>query len=128
MDTSAPAPAPPTVPASTDSGDKALAVLCHVSLFIGVGFLLPFIVYLVKRDESPFVGFHAREVLNFHLSLLLYFVCTLPFLLILTCLFLPLGLPLYMALGLMAFICAIIGAIRASEGAYYLYPLTIRFV
>ena len=109
------------------SGDKALAILCHVSLFLGVGFLLPLVVFLVKRDDSPFVAFHAKEVLNFHLSILLYSVCTIPFFLVFFCLFFPFGIALYGALFLLAFVCAIIGAIRASEGNYYLYPLTIRF-
>ena len=119
MDT--PTTAPP-LPVPLASSDKALAILCHVSLFIGVGFLLPFIVYLVKRDDSPFVAMHAKEVLNFHLSLLLYFICLIPLIFIL------IGIPIYAALGLMAFVCAIIGAIRAADGGFYFYPLTVRFI
>ena len=37
------------------------------------------------------------------------------------------GIPILMGLGLMSFICAIVAAIRASEGGFYFYPLTIRF-
>jgi uncharacterized Tic20 family protein len=102
--------------------DKLLAILCHVSLFLGVGFILPLIVYLVKRDESPFIAAHAKEVLNFHISLLIYSICNIPLL------FLLIGFPIYIVLALMAFICAIVAAIRASEGGFYFYPLTIRFI
>jgi uncharacterized protein len=112
--------APPAQPRS-ESNDKLLAVLCHVSFFIGVGFILPLIVYLVKRDDSVFVAAHAREVLNFHISLFIYCICTIPLLFIL------IGFPIYFGLGVMAFICAIIGAVRAADGTYYYYPLTIRF-
>jgi uncharacterized protein len=104
------------------SGDKVLAILCHVSIFLGVAFILPLIVFLVKRAESPYVAAHAKEVLNFHLSLLIYSVCAIPLVLFLV------GIPILMALGLMAFICAIIATIKASEGGFYFYPLTIRMI
>ncbi len=112
----------PQITPRAASNDKLLAILCHVSFFLGVGFLLPLIVYLVNRNDSVFVATHAREVLNFHISLLIYFICTIPLFFIL------IGIPIYLALVLMAFICAIIGAVRASDGGFYYYPLTIRFV
>jgi len=112
---------PPMTP--PDQGnDKLLAILCHVSLFLGVGFILPLIVFLVKRTESPYVAAHAKEVLNFHISLLIYFICAIPLVFIL------IGIPIFLALGLMSFICAIIATIRASEGGFFFYPLTIRFI
>lgn len=111
---------PTTVP--DQSKDKLLAILCHVSLFLGVAFILPLIVFLVKRGDSPFVAAHAKEVLNFHISLLIYFICAIP---LVSCL---IGLPVLLGLGLMSFICAIIATIRASEGGFYFYPLTIRFI
>lgn len=48
---------PPTLPGSND---KLLVVLCHLSGFLGVALILPLIVYLVKKDESEFVAFHAK--------------------------------------------------------------------
>src|SRR5277367_1028942 len=63
---------PQYVEAPVTSNDKLLAILCHLSFVIGFGFLLPLIIYLVKRKESVFVEAHAREVLNFHISILLY--------------------------------------------------------
>jgi hypothetical protein len=114
-------PLPPTPPPDQGS-DKLLAILCHVSLFLGVGFILPLIVYLVKRGESELVAAHAKEALNFHISLVIYFLCAIPLVLFL------IGIPILMGLGLMAFVCAIVAAIRASEGGFYFYPLTIRFI
>jgi uncharacterized Tic20 family protein len=102
--------------------DKVLAILCHVSIFLGVGFILPLIVYLVKRGESEYVAAHAREVLNFHISLFIYTVCTIPLIFIL------IGIPIFIALALMSFICAIIAAIKTSDGGFFFYPMTIRFI
>lgn len=115
-------PLPPPINSPLLDSDRLLAVLCHISLFLGVGFILPLIVFFVKGAESPFVGAHAKEVLNFHISLLIYCLCTIPLFLLL------IGIPILIGLGVMSFICAIIGAIRASEGGFYFYPLTIRFI
>lgn len=117
-----PDPALPPVPSSLPSEAKLWIVACHLSLILGVGFILPFIVYLVKNQESPLIAAHAKEVLNFHISILIYSLCCIPLV------FLLIGIPMLMGLGLMAFICAIIGAIRASEGGFYHYPMTIRLI
>jgi hypothetical protein len=117
-----PQPPPPTTPASAQGGDKLVIILCHLSPFLGVPFILPLIVYLVKRQDSPLVAAHAREVLNFHLSLVIYAV---PCVLLAYCL---IGIPMLIGLGLMSVICAIIAAIKASEGGFYYYPLTIRLI
>jgi uncharacterized Tic20 family protein len=129
MDTPPAAPPPQPAPLAISSEDKILAVLCHASILVGgLGYLIvPLIIYLLKRETSPFAGFHAKEALNFHLSLLIYVICTLPLLFIFSCLFMIVGIPLYGTLALVVIIFAIIASVRASEGAYYLYPLTIRF-
>ncbi|MEJ0000246.1 MAG: DUF4870 domain-containing protein [Verrucomicrobiota bacterium] len=112
----------PPIPAATDTSDKVLAILCHVSFFIGAGFVLPLIVYLVKRSDSPFVAAHAREALNFHLSLLIYAICTIPLL------FIVVGFFVYILIVLLGAVCGIIAAVRASEGGFYHYPLTLRLI
>ncbi len=97
-------------------------MLCHLSFIIGLGFVLPLVIYLVKRNESPFVAAQSREVLNFHLSLLIYSICIFPLVFVL------IGFLLYFVLAIGALVCAIIGAIRAGEGGYYHYPLTLRLI
>ena len=99
-------------------------------------------VYLLKRDDSPFVAAHAREALNFNISMFLYTcalvvlgmvllgatVLTLGLGAIVT---LPLGLVLMAAAAALALawlVCSIVAAIRAWSGETYRYPLTIRLV
>ena len=115
-------PVPPVAPPAAGNNDKLWIILCHLSLILGVGLVLPLIVYLVKREESPLVAEHAKEVLNFHISLIIWsIVACFGF-------FVCIGFPLLIALGLMAFVCAIIGAVKASEGGFYRYPLTLRLI
>jgi hypothetical protein len=113
-------PAAPALPASTS--DRALIILSHLSALIGVGLILPFIVWLVKRREPDVVAAHAAEALNFHLSLLLYAVLLIPL-----C-FVVIGIPLLIVLAIGSIVLAIIAAVRASDGGFYRYPLTIRLV
>ncbi len=122
-----PPPVPPQVPPPvpvprTDRNDKLWAVLCHLSSFLGVGFLLPLIVYLVMRDESPYVREHAREALNFHISLFLYALLCVPLV------FVVVGIFLLIGIGIASFILAILAAVKASDGGIYRYPLTLRLV
>ncbi len=113
----------PSSPAPHSVGeDKALIILCHLSALIGVGFLLPFIVYLIKRKDAGPAAIQAKEVLNFHLSLLLYSLCALPLV------FVFVGVVLLVLLALAAVIFGIVGAIKASDGVLYRYPLCIRFI
>jgi len=117
-----PPPSQPSMPGSGQGSDKLLSILCHISPFLSVPFLLPLIVYLVKREDSKLVAAHASEAFNFHLSLAIYAVpCWF-------LIFILIGIPLLLALGLMLFICAIVAAIKASEGGFYRYPLTIRLL
>lgn len=113
---------PPLVPAQVATSDKALMILCHVSALIGVGLILPFIVWLVKKHEPDAVAAHAKETLNFHLSYYLYALLCVPLMLI------AIGIPLAIVVGIAAFVLAIIGAVKASDGVLYRYPLTIRFL
>src|ERR1043165_2960377 len=102
--------------------DKIWSILCHLSTFLGVPFLLPFVVYLAMRNESEYVSCNAEEALNFHISLLIYGLCCIPLV------FIIIGIPMLVLLGLFGLVMAIVGAVKASDGSCYRYPLTIRLV
>ncbi len=113
---------PPPPPSSTGSDDKIWIILCHLSLLIGVGFLLPLVVYFVKKQDAPLTAEHAREALNFHISVYLY-----AFIGFLLC-FVLIGVPLLVVLSIGAAICSILACVKASDGGFYRYPLTIRLI
>jgi hypothetical protein len=119
-----PTAADPQFPALS-SNDRLWSVFCHLSYFFGfalISFLFPLVVYLVMRGESPYLTHHAREALNFHLSVLLYCALCVPL-----C-FIVVGFPLLVAIAVTGIVCAIVAAVKASDGVFYRYPITIRFV
>lgn len=97
-------------------------MLCHLSLIIGFGLILPLVVYLAMRRESAYVTANARGALNFHLSLYLYFLGSAVLCLIL------IGYPLLILLGLFSVIISIVAAVKASRDEVFHYPITIPFV
>ncbi|HXA80186.1 MAG TPA: DUF4870 domain-containing protein [Opitutaceae bacterium] len=111
-----------TTVTSTSGSDRLWSILCHLSWFFGFPILFPLIVFLVMRQDSPYVAYHAKEALNFHLSLLLYIICTVPLVFIL------IGIPVMVALGICGLILAIVATIKTSENTLYRYPMTIRFI
>jgi uncharacterized Tic20 family protein len=108
--------------AGPPSGDDTTwAVLTHLSYFV-VGLIAPLVVYLVKKDSSPFVRQHAAEALNFHLTLLIAFVVSAVLVIVL------IGLLLLFVVFLVGAVFSVIAAIAAGKGEQYRYPMTIRFV
>lgn len=103
-------------------------MLCHASALLGLflhflGHLLgPLIVWLVKRGDSPEIDAHGKESLNFQLSMLIYDAIAAILCIIL------IGIPILIALWVMNTVFVIIASIRASEGKFYRYPITIRFL
>lgn len=118
-------------PASPDS--RTWAMLAHLSAliaaFVVLSFIGPLIVYLVKRDEDPFVRDQAAEALNFNLSVLIYAAVGGVITLILIVVLVGLLLVPVLALGAVAWlVLVIVAAVKAYGGTAYRYPLTIRFV
>lgn len=114
---------PPPVPSQTlNSSDRLLVVLSHLSILLGVGILLPLIVFLVKKEDSPAVATQACEALNFHISVIFYALACIPLV------FVIIGVPLLIGLSVAVLVLSIVAAVRASENVPWRYPLTIRLV
>lgn len=100
------------------SDEKTMALLAHV-LTLVAGFVAPLVIYLVKKDESPFVTAHAKESLNFQITLFIAII-----LLFVTLI----GAFIVGIVGILALVLIIVATIKASEGKLYRYPLNIRFI
>lgn len=101
--------------------EKNLALLSHIGTFFG-GFIVPLIVWLVKKEDSPFASEHAKESLNFQISLIIYIMVSAILMLIVV------GIFLMIAVGIFSFITIILATIAASNGKMYRYPLNIPFI
>src|SRR5882672_2240571 len=99
---------PLIIPPAPRGNDKIWSILSHLSALIGVGLLLPLVVYLAMKGDSDYVANNAKEALNFHLSLLIYTLCCIPLIFVLV------GIPLLILIGLASLVLAIVAAIKAS--------------
>ena len=111
---------------STNESDRNYAVGMHISplilTVIGAGplaLLAPLVLWLVRKNLSPFDDDHGREVINFGISFLLWHIV-----LAIT----VIGLVLWPVIWIVAIVNNIRGAIAAGRGEYFRYPMTIRFL
>ena len=109
-------------PADVPSDSRGWAAAAHLIPLIGLGFIAPLIVWLIKRDEDAFVEEHAREALNFQISYLIYMIVSGILILLL------IGILLLIVVGLGGFILMIVAGVKAAGGQQYRYPFIIRFV
>jgi uncharacterized Tic20 family protein len=93
-----------------------------VASLVGLAFLGPLIVMLTKGNESAFVRRQAVESLNFQLSMLIYGIVSAILIIVLV------GFLLLLVIAVLWLVFTIMGAIKASNGEDYRYPLTIRMV
>lgn len=118
--------APSTPTPSTE--ERNWAVIAHLSALTGlviwgIGIVLgPLIVWLLKKDQMPFVDEQGKEALNFQITVFLAgVVCS-------SLIFLLIGVPLLVALGIFDFVSVVIAAVKTSEGAAYRYPISLRLI
>jgi uncharacterized protein len=126
------APHPSGLPSDVRNWGLAAHLSAYVGAWILLAFVGPLVVWLLKRDEHPFIEHHAKEALNFNISFLLYgivgTVIAVPLgLFTLGIGLIPLGIAALILVG-MWLIFPILAAIKAANGEGYRYPLTIRFV
>ena len=110
------------------SEETSTAVFCHLAALLGYigipfgGIIGPLVIWLIKRDQSPFVDDHGRESLNFQITVLIAMLCCIPLV------FIAIGIILLPVIAIGSLICVIIAAIKAGGGELYRYPMTIRFI
>ncbi len=113
-------------PAVTDDA-RTLALFAHLSALLhlvvpGVAIAAPIILYMMKKEESPFVADHAKEAIHFQISLFLYTAAffALGFI---TC---GVGFVLSGLVTILGLIGLILAALAANRGEYFRYPMTLR--
>jgi len=105
--------------------ERTLAACTHLSGLAGYiiplgGVLVPIIIWAVK-SESKVISSIAKQALILNVTVFLTILVTL--VLWLTIILIPLVILFWIALLVGAIVLPIIGAIRASEGTYYRYPV-----
>ena len=132
---------PGAAAAAPSRDERQWAMLCHLSALLMYctlvgGFIAPLIIWLLKRDEMPFVADQGRETLNFQITTLMALIAGGMLVLtggILAIFILPLVLVLVgwvvVAGALLGhFILTITATVRVSEGVLYRYPYCWRVI
>ncbi|MBU7217053.1 DUF4870 domain-containing protein [Staphylococcus gallinarum] len=99
---------------------RLMAMLIYVLSFF-TSIIGPLIIWLIKRDESPFVDRAGKNYFNFYLSYFIWVIVASILSLVL------IGLLLLIILGILMIIFTIIAAVKSYNGEDYLAPLSIRF-
>lgn len=107
--------------------ERTFGMFCHLGAFAGYLFpfgniIAPLILWLVKKEEMPFVEDQGKESLNFQISVTIYFLVSALLYIV------AIGLVLMLALAVFDIVMVIIATVKASNGVKYRYPLTIRFI
>ncbi len=116
-----------------DDESRRMAVISHLgglAPLVGVpGFVVPLVLWLMEKDKNPHVARHALEALNFQISVAIYVfaLATLIGLLWIIAVGL-LFIPVLLIVWLGRFVLCVIAAVRANDGHFYRYPLTLRLV
>jgi uncharacterized Tic20 family protein len=117
------------VPVSSSESARSWCIGLHLSGLSGLilsfalaHIVVPLVIWLVKRADSPEIDSTGKEVLNFQITYTIYSLIAgaLCFVLI-GFLILPIVLIVWL-------VCIIIAAVKTSNGETYRYPATIRFL
>ncbi|MCD6418610.1 DUF4870 domain-containing protein [bacterium] len=101
--------------------ERTMALLVHIGGII-TGFIVPLIIWLIKKDESDFVDHHGQEALNFQITVLIaMFVSAILTYVVIDCLLLSVVMIADIVFGVLA-------AVAANKGEWYKYPVSIRIV
>ncbi|MCJ7663992.1 MAG: DUF4870 domain-containing protein [Desulfobacterales bacterium] len=113
--------------AMNEKDARTWAMLCHIGTF--AGYIIPFghiiaplIIWLIKKNESPFVDDQGKESLNFQISISIYAVIAALLTLVV------IGFVLVIALLTFDMVMVIIAAVKSNNGERYRYPLCMRFI
>jgi uncharacterized Tic20 family protein len=114
-----------TTPGTIDAPDRGLAAITHLSglagyILPGLGVVVPAVIWAVKKD-SPVISTIAKQALL--LNLMVFVLVCAATILFLTIILIPLVFLIWIGLGIVALALPIIGAVKASDGTYYRYPV-----
>jgi uncharacterized Tic20 family protein len=85
-------------------------------------FIGPLIIWLVKKDQSPFVNDQGKEALNWQITMtILAFIGALT-----ACI--GIGVVIIPAVSILNIVFCIMAAVEANKGVAYRYPYVLRLI
>ena len=107
--------------------ERMWAMFCHLSAFAGylvpLGSILgPLVIWSIKKEQFPAIDNHGKEALNFNISIAIYMILSAILIVIV------IGILMLIALWVFQTVMIIIASIKANNGEYFKYPLSIQFI
>lgn len=112
--------------------DRNFGVAIHLSPFGSFIFplliLAPVVLWLLRKDRSAFVDDHGREMTNVLITGLIVTAVSTVFSLITIGVGMVIAVPLWAIWHIVIIINQVRGALAASRGEYFRYPMVFRFL
>ncbi|MEX0866616.1 MAG: DUF4870 domain-containing protein [Pirellulales bacterium] len=116
---------PPSI-VETDQDARLWGMFCHLSSFctvVGIpGIFGPLVIWLVKKDQMPFVDDQGKESMNFQILLLICYIVSA----VMVCF--VIGIVMLAVVGIVHLVFVIVATIKANQGVYYRYPINLRLI
>ena len=117
-----------TEPVETNPEARQWGMFAHLASLAGIflpvvgHFGGPLVVWMMKKDQMPFVDDQGKESLNFQITVLIAAAVLTPTLCI------GIGFVALPVLGIAAVILSILAGVKANEGIRYRSPFTLRLI
>lgn len=118
----------PMQPSSLQTPDqRQMGMFLHLSslafaLVFPIGIVLPIVLWQIQKEKMPALDEHGKMVTNWMISATIYGIVSFILMFVLV------GFLTGAAVWLMAIIFPIIGGVKANNGEFWDYPLTIKFL
>lgn len=118
--------------AAPTSEEKTWAMFPHLGIILGlIGLIATIVIWQIKKEESKYITYHAKEALNFQITLIIAMigVAVLSWVLIMIMPILAFVSMLgYLVIGIGGLVLAIIAGIAANGGKMHKYPFNLRLI
>lgn len=121
-------PAPPVSRAPVpDKNEQTMGMLCHLLALTGyaipfANMIGPLIVWMIKREQMPFVESEGKSSLNFQISMTIYHLIGIAL-----C-FIVIGFLVLPIIMIVNIVLVVLASTKAASGISYQYPFSIRFI
>lgn len=107
--------------------ERNWAVILHLSILLGfvipwAGFVAPFVIWLLKKNDSDYLDRQGKEVMNFLISVVIVSLIGLVLVVVL------IGIAILGALTIASVALSIYAAIKVSDGEDFRYPYILRLL
>ena len=108
--------------------EKQMGLFLHLSQLVNIilpplGIIAPIVIWQLQKDKMPGLDAHGKMVTNWIISSVIYWIvsCLLLFVFLV-------GLIPMLGLMIAGIVFPIVGGIKANNGEFWEYPLTIKFL